>query len=74
MIHATKAEVDQARATLADHLEELAYRIQMWRNKPTEAGRLRDARYALDQADDAFEEYERVLTTWAAGPDGGDRG
>lgn len=71
MILATKAEVDEARTAVADELETLAAAITRWQANPTDRARLSTAQTALGRAEDAFAEYDTVLTTWAAGPSGG---
>lgn len=69
-ILATKAEVDEAKGSLADQLDDLAFAIKRWQKSPNDRTKLADARYALEQAENAFDEYEAVLKTWAAGPSG----
>ena len=70
MIHATKAEVDEAKRSLADQLDGLALAINRWQRSPNDRTKLSDARHSLDKAESAFTEYEQVLKTWAAGPAG----
>lgn len=70
MIAATKANVDEARATLVEHIGELDRAVFSWRMTPTSDTKLRDVRDAIDEAGRAFDEYEAVLKTWAAGPNG----
>lgn len=70
MIHATKADVDQAKKQLADRLEDLAYSIRDWQAHPDSAIQQKAARRTLDDAEQAFGEYEKTLTMWAVGPDG----
>lgn len=70
MILATKAEVDEARTELSGDLDALATAIARWQTDPTNPTKVRDARNALDRAESAFDDYDTVLKTWAAGPGG----
>lgn len=68
MIAATRADVDQAKKDLADRLTDLACTIRDWRAHPDSTTQRDAARRTLDDAEEAFAEYEKTLTTWAAGP------
>lgn len=68
MIRATKAEVDEAKKELTLAFDNAAYEMSRWQANLTDPARARDALAAVDQAGNAFDEHERMLKAWAAGP------
>ena len=70
MILATKPEVDEAKRALATEVDDLAAAVARWQADPTDRKRLTAADTAMQRAANALAEYDTVLTTWAAGPNG----
>lgn len=69
MILATKTEVDEAKRALVEEVDGVAAAVARWQTDPADQKRADATGHALLRAEAAFEEYARVLETWAAGPD-----